>query len=76
MLNEILIVAADGFGRNGEPPQQMQDDLQKVLGFALWTAIGTFILSLLVVAGHMATAHRRGEGSEHVQGLKWVAAGC
>ncbi|MFC0039578.1 conjugal transfer protein TrbC [Actinomadura rayongensis] len=54
----------------------MQEDLQKVLGLGLWTATGTCILSLLLVAGHMAITHRRGEGGEHVQGLKWVAAGC
>jgi hypothetical protein len=76
MLNKIFLVAADGFGPNGQPPQQMQDDLRKVLGFALWTSTGTFIVSILLIAGQMAIAHRRGEASEHLQGLKWVAAAC
>lgn len=76
MLTHITVIAAEGFGPNGEPPQQMQEDLRKVLGFALWSSTGTFILSLLLIAGQMAISHRRGEGSEHLQGLKWVAAGC
>ena len=50
--------------------------LLTVLGWGAWIVTLACIGGIFAVAGKMAFAHRRGEGSEAVGQLGWVMGGC
>ena len=50
--------------------------LLTVLGWDAWLVTLACIGGIFAVAGKMAFAHRRGEGSEAVGQLGWVMGGC
>lgn len=50
--------------------------LLTVLGWGAWLVTLACIGGIFAVAGKMAFAHRRGEGSEAVGQLGWVMGGC
>jgi len=50
--------------------------LYTILNWAAWIVTLLCVLGVLLVAGKMAVAHRRGEGSEAVASLGWVLGGC
>jgi len=50
--------------------------LMTVLGWGAWLVTLACIGGIFAVAGKMAFAHRRGEGSEAVGQLGWVMGAC
>jgi hypothetical protein len=50
--------------------------LLTILSWAGWIVAGICVLGILVCAGKMAFAGRRGEGGEHMQSLGWTMGAC
>jgi hypothetical protein len=50
--------------------------LTTVLGWVAWGVTFLCVVGVFLVAGKMAFAHRRGEGSEAVGQLGWVMGAC
>jgi hypothetical protein len=52
------------------------DGLNTLLNWGMWLVSFAGIVGVLVAAGSMMLAHRRGEGGEQASRLGWVLAGC
>ncbi len=50
--------------------------LTTVLNWTFWGVTFLCVVGVLMVAGTMAVAHRRGEGGEHLAKLGWVMGAC
>ncbi len=50
--------------------------LSMVLNWTFWGVTFLCVVGVLMVAGAMAVAHRRGEGGEHLAKLGWVMGAC
>lgn len=50
--------------------------LSTLLNWALWLVTFAAVIGVLITAGSMMLAHRRGEGSEQAAKLGWVLGGC
>ena len=50
--------------------------LTTVLNWVFWGVTFLCVVGVLMVAGAMAVAHRRGEGGEHLAKLGWVMGAC
>jgi len=59
---------------NKRPPGA--EGLLTILSWAGWVVAGVCVLGILICAGKMAIASRRGEGGEHMQSLGWTMGGC
>jgi hypothetical protein len=62
------------------PPKGVQPPgttgLSMVLNWTFWGVTFLCVVGVLMVAGAMAVAHRRGEGGEHLAKLGWVMGAC
>ncbi|MFC0039579.1 hypothetical protein [Actinomadura rayongensis] len=73
----IVALAPDPFKPNTDDvPSEVVAMYNKLLGFVTWTVTGLCVAGIMIVAGRMAVAHRRGEGGEHATGLAWVGGAC
>ena len=52
------------------------EGLTTILGWIAWGVTFLCVVGVFFVAGSMAFAHRRGEGSEAVGKLGWVMGAC
>ena len=52
------------------------DGLTTLLNWGMWMVTFAGIIGVLVAAGSMMLAHRRGEGGEQASKLGWVLGGC
>lgn len=52
------------------------DGLTVMLGWGMWLVTFLGIVGVLISAGSMMVAHRRGEGGEQASRLGWVLGGC
>lgn len=52
------------------------EGLTTILGWIAWGVTFLCVVGVFFVAGSMAFAHRRGEGSEAVGKLGWVLGAC
>ncbi len=52
------------------------EGLTTILGWIAWGVTFLCVVGVFFVAGSMAFAHRRGEGSESVGKLGWVMGAC
>ncbi len=52
------------------------EGLTTILGWIAWGVTFLCVVGVFFVAGSMAFAHRRGEGSEAVGQLGWVMGAC
>lgn len=52
------------------------EGLTTVLGWVAWGVTFLCVVGVFLVAGKMAFAHRRGEGSEAIGQLGWVMGAC
>ena len=52
------------------------EGLTTVLNLTFWGVTFLCVVGVLLVAGAMAVAHRRGEGGEHLSKLGWVMGAC
>ncbi|MFJ2561320.1 MULTISPECIES: hypothetical protein [unclassified Streptomyces] len=71
---QALLAAPDPTKGGGNPPGW--DKLLTVLHWVFLAVTMACVAGVLVVAGRMAMAHRRGEGSEHMGSLGIVMAAC
>lgn len=71
---DTLILADINAPASVQPPGTA--GLLTVLGWAAWIVTLACIGGIFAVAGKMAFAHRRGEGSEAVGQLGWVMGAC
>ena len=71
---DTLVLAGIQTPTSVQPPGTA--GLLTVLGWGAWLVTLACIGGIFGVAGKMAFAHRRGEGSEAVGQLGWVMAGC
>lgn len=69
-----LILADINVPTPGQPPGT--GGLLTALGWVAWVVTLACIGGIFLVAGKMAFAHRRGEGSEAVGQLGWVLGAC
>ena len=69
------VVAADIPTPTGVQPPGTQG-LTTVLNWTFWGVTFLCVVGVLMVAGAMAVAHRRGEGGEHLSKLGWVMGAC
>ena len=69
------VVAADIPTPTSVQPPGTQG-LMTILGWLSWGVTFLCVVGVFVVAGSMAFAHRRGEGSEAVGKLGWVLGAC
>ena len=69
------ILAADIPAPTGVQPPGTEG-LTTVLGWIAWGVTFLCVVGVFLVAGKMAFAHRRGEGSEAVGQLGWVMGAC
>ena len=70
-----LVLAADIPNPTGVQPPGTQG-LTMVLNWTFWGVTFLCVVGVLMVAGAMAVAHRRGEGGEHLAKLGWVMGAC
>ena len=70
-----LVLAADIPTPTGVRPPGTQG-LTTVLNWTFWGVTFLCVVGVLMVAGAMAVAHRRGEGGEHLAKLGWVMGAC
>ena len=70
-----LVLAADIPTPTGVQPPGTQG-LTTVLNWTFWGVTFLCVVGVLMVAGAMAVAHRRGEGGEHLAKLGWVMGAC
>jgi hypothetical protein len=69
------LLAADIPAPTGiQPPGT--EGLTTILGWIAWGVTFLCVVGVFFVAGSMAFAHRRGEGSEAVGKLGWVMGAC
>jgi len=69
------LLAADIPAPTGiQPPGT--EGLTTILGWIAWGVTFLCVVGVFLVAGSMAFAHRRGEGSEAVGKLGWVMGAC
>lgn len=71
------VLAAGGVPQPGtgtQPPGF--DKVTTILGWVAWSVTALCVAGLLMVAGRMAISHHRGEGSQHMTGLAYVAFAC
>lgn len=52
------------------------EGLATILNWVFWIITVLCVLGVLMVAGAMAIAHRRGEGDQHMSKLGWVMGAC
>ena len=52
------------------------EGLTVLLGWGMWLITFLGIVGVLISAGSMMVAHRRGEGGEQASRLGWVLGGC
>ena len=52
------------------------EGLTTLLGWGMWLVTFLGIVGVLISAGSMMVAHRRGEGGEQASRLGWVLGGC
>jgi hypothetical protein len=52
------------------------EGLTTLLNWGMWLVTFAGIVGVLISAGSMMLAHRRGEGSEQAAKLGWVLGGC
>ena len=69
------VLAADVPRPTGVQPPGTQG-LTTVLNWTFWGVTFMCVVGVLMVAGAMAVAHRRGEGGEHLAKLGWVMGAC
>lgn len=69
------VLAADIPAPTGVQPPGTEG-LTTVLGWIAWGVTFLCVVGVFLVAGKMAFAHRRGEGSEAVGQLGWVMGAC
>ena len=69
------VLAADIPNPTGVQPPGTQG-LTTVLNWTFWGVTFLCVVGVLMVAGAMAVAHRRGEGGEHLAKLGWVMGAC
>ncbi len=69
------VLAADIPTPTGVQPPGTQG-LTMVLNWTFWGVTFLCVVGVLMVAGAMAVAHRRGEGGEHLAKLGWVMGAC
>lgn len=67
-----VLAAPPDPGQGTQPPGKVASGVTTMLGWAAWVVFAICVLGILVVAGMMAIAHRRGEGGQHAAGLGWV----
>jgi hypothetical protein len=67
-----VLAAVPNPGQGTAPPGSQ--GLLTILGWAAWCVFGVIVAGLLIVAGRMALAHRRGEGAEVSGGIVLVLA--
>jgi hypothetical protein len=68
-----VLAAIPDPGQGAEPPGAA--GLLTILGWAAWVVFALCVAGVLIVAGKMVIAHRRGEGAEASGGLALVLAG-
>jgi hypothetical protein len=69
------LLAADIPAPTGVQPPGTEG-LTTILGWIAWGVTFLCVVGVFFVAGSMAFAHRRGEGSEAVGKLGWVMGAC
>lgn len=74
VTQDTLILADINAPASVQPPGTA--GLLTVLGWGAWIVTLACIGGIFAVAGKMAFAHRRGEGSEAVGQLGWVMGAC
>ena len=52
------------------------EGLDTLLNWGMWLVTLAGIVGVLIAAGSMMLAHRRGEGGEQASKLGWVLGGC
>ncbi|MGB8019641.1 MAG: hypothetical protein WCF04_00270 [Candidatus Nanopelagicales bacterium] len=52
------------------------EGLSTLLNWGMWLVTFAGIVGVLIAAGSMMLAHRRGEGGEQAAKLGWVLGGC
>ncbi len=71
-----VVLAAGNFPTpTGQQPPGT-NGLTTVLNWTFWGVTFLCVVGVLMVAGAMAVAHRRGEGGEHLAKLGWVMGAC
>ena len=63
---------------NAPTPQRPPgtEGLTTLLNWGMWVITFAGIVGVLIAAGSMMLAHRRGEGGEQASRLGWVLGGC
>ena len=76
----VLSAAKDTLLAGIKTPPAVQppgtEAVMTVLGWVSWLVTFLCIIGIFLVAGKMASSHRRGEGSEAVGQLGWVMGAC
>lgn len=75
-INAALLAPGPFDPNTDDVPNEVVTVYNRLLGFVSWTVTGLCVAGILIVAGRMAVAHRRGEGGEHATGLAWVGGAC
>ncbi len=78
MLATVLVAgpAAADVGAPSPTRPPGTEGLDTLLSWGMWLVTFAGIVGVLIAAGSMMLAHRRGEGGEQASKLGWVLAGC
>jgi hypothetical protein len=71
----VTVLAAPPDPGQGTPPPG-SGGITTMLGWVAWVVFALCVVGVLIVAGTMAVAHRRGSGGEHASSLGWVLGAC
>ena len=75
-----LVLAASPASADVSQPTPIRppgtEGLTTLLNWGMWLVTFAGIIGVLITAGSMMLAHRRGEGSEQAAKLGWVMGGC
>lgn len=61
-------------GQGTAPPGS--GGITTIISWIAWVVFAVCVVGVLIVAGAMALAHRRGEGGQHAANLGWVLGGA
>lgn len=74
-LAQLVDVITEVPQPNPEQPGDIGGKIQTLLNWVAWLAIAACVAGIIITAGRMALAHRRG-GDTDVAQLGWVLGAC
>ncbi len=76
----VLVLSAGPVAADVGQPSPVRppgtEGLSTLLNWGMWLVTFAGIVGVLIAAGSMMLAHRRGEGGEQAAKLGWVLGGC